>query len=386
MGLPCMDAAAKCLKEAGIKEAIVPSELYYDEDGGRSRVFDVLSALADKEKLGKLHLAPFDIVSLDGTAFKALSYADTHKKLVEIFRDEYCRPVRLEAVDSRAGVRSIFNSWVDEEGAEGLVVRSELPLIYKVKPRYSIDAAVIGFSEGAAEFRGQIRSLLLALMPEEGVYQIIGRVGGGFGDEQRKEFFERLMPMKMSSSYIETDSNHVAFHMIKPGLVVEVNINDVLFETSSGPIFNPLLQIIDGSYKRRSSVQGISVVFPVFERVREDKGANAQDVRWSQVNEINYVPMEEKGPEKELQRSELITRDVYKKEQGAKLMVQKYLVWRTNKGTQGFPEYVLSYTNFSSDRKDPLSSDVRISGDRDQIMGIYAGLLEKNIKKGWVQV
>ena len=60
----CMDEAARCLKEAGVKEAVVAAELYMPSEGGRPRCADVLSALADPEKREKLCLAPFDIVSL----------------------------------------------------------------------------------------------------------------------------------------------------------------------------------------------------------------------------------------------------------------------------------------------------------------------------------
>ncbi|MDR3237153.1 MAG: hypothetical protein LBT84_01485 [Spirochaetia bacterium] len=384
-GLPCMDAAAKMLKSAGLKSAVIPSELHVDGKE-RGRVFDVLAALADPSKHKQLRLSPFDIVSLNGAAFKADSYEATYKRLTEIFTgDTLCQPVQLQNADSKANVKEIYASWVEQEGAEGLVVRSELPLIYKIKPRYTIDTAVIGFSEGIVENRGQIRTLLIALMPEEGLYQIIGHVGGGFEDNQRKELFEKLMPMKIESSFIETDSNHTAFHMIRPEIVIELNINDVLFETSQGPIGNAVLEINEGAWRRMGGVNGISVVFPVFSRIRDDKKVSAADVRFAQVNEIGYSPLESKQEiEKDSAPSELLHREVYKKAAGAKLMVQKFLVWKTNKGKSTYPAYVLSYTNFSSDRKDPLQSDVYVSDDREQIMEI----LEKtrDIKKGWEQV
>lgn len=37
----------------------------------------------------------------------------------------------------------------------GGVVRSDLPFVYKIKPRHSIDAVVVGFSEGAGAERGR---------------------------------------------------------------------------------------------------------------------------------------------------------------------------------------------------------------------------------------
>jgi ATP-dependent DNA ligase len=386
-GLPCMEEAAKLLKAAGIREAAIPSELHVDEARGRRRVFDVLAALADPSLHDSLRLAPFDIVSLNGEPFRAASYGAAHEKLEALFPGGgYCGPVRCQGADSKALVKDLFVKWVEEEGAEGLVVRSELPLIYKIKPRYSIDAAVVGFSE-SAENRGQIRSLLLALMPEEGIFQIIGRSGTGLGEELKRELFERLMGMKIPSKYTETDSNHVAFHMIRPEIVIELTVNDVLFETGSGAIFNPKLEIKNNEYRRVGAVPGISVVFPIFERIREDKTVSLRDVRLAQADEIVFNPYAEPAAAaRELPESTVLCRDVYKKTQGTKLMVQKFLAWKTNKEHAGYPAYVVSYTNFSSERADPLQCEVRVSGSREQILELYQNFMEKNIKKGWAKV
>ncbi|MDR3212960.1 MAG: hypothetical protein LBT71_03435 [Azoarcus sp.] len=388
-GLPCMEAAAQSLKAAGLTDAIIPAELYVsEEDGHRSRVFEVLTALADPEQIGRLRLAPFEIVRLEQEAFKASHYGETHRKLCEIFRDNpQATPVRCERANSRAGVADLYAKWIEQEGAEGLVVRCELPFVYKVKPRYSLDVAVIGFSEGVAENRGQVRSLLLALMPADGVYQIVGHTGNGFGEDLKKALFERLLPLEIPSRYIETDSNHAAFHMIEPKLVIELTINDVLFETSNGPILNPRLEIRDGAYISAGAAPGLSVVFPIFSRLREDKAVNAVDVRLAQIGEFSFAPTINAAPQtEEASTSELLRREVYKKETGGKLMVQKFLAWKTHKETNGYPACVFSFTDFSSGRADPLKNEVRISENEAQILSIFEDYLAKNIKKGWVRV
>lgn len=388
MGLPCLDEAGKLFLAAGLTEAVIPAELYLDEEQGRSRVFETLAALADASSLGRLALALFDIISLDGKPFRSASYAETHRKLGGICAGSgLCRPVRMDRADSKAQVKDIFAKWVTEEGGEGLVVRSELPMIYKIKPRYSIDAAIVGFSEGTGETKGQVRTLLIALVDESGVFQIIGRCGNGLGDDLKKELFPKLLAMKLESKYIETDSNHVAFHMIRPDIVIELTVNDVLFETSAGPILNPRLELKNNVYRRIESVHGASVVFPVFGRIRDDKKVSPQDVRLSQLNEINYNPYgEESGAAGQQAASALLKREVYRKTLGAKLMVQKFLVWKTNKEDAGYPAYVLAHTNYSSDRAEPLQSEVRVSGSEPQILALLDDFMEKNIKKGWEKV
>lgn len=98
----------------------------------------------------------------------------------------------------------------------GGVVRSDLPFVYKIKPRHSIDAVVVGFSEGAGAERGQVRSLLLALMPREGRCQITGRVGSGLVEEVRELLFAGVVQACAASEFIETDANLVTFRMVWP--------------------------------------------------------------------------------------------------------------------------------------------------------------------------
>jgi hypothetical protein len=256
--------------------------------------------------------------------------------------------------------------------------------VYKIKPRYTVDVAIVGFSEGTGDQKGQIRSLLLAMMPAEGQYQIIGRTGNGFDEELKRKLLEDFTPKIVESQYIETDSNHVAFHMIKPETVIELMVNDVLFETPSGAITNPVLETVNGQYVRRGSVNGISFVYPVFVRFRDDKKVCAEDVRLSQINSFSYIPTDEIKKEAELPKSAIIHREVYKKESGEKLMVQKFVVWKTWKEkTAEYPAYVFHYTNFSSDRKEPLQRDVFVSDNEEQIMQIMQDVIDKNIKKGW---
>ena len=249
----------------------------------------------------------------------------------------------------------MFAQWVEQEGAEGLVVRSELPLVYKVKSRYTIDAAVVGYSEGTGEAQGQIRTLLLAMMTENGCYQVVGKTGGGFSDEARKEILTKLQPLKIDSQYIETDSNHTAFHMVKPEVIIELMINDVIYETSTGVIKNALLSLEDSMYFHMGNVRGLSLIYPIFVHFRDDKSAVYDDIRIEQINEFSYFePVSKNETEMANEKSELLLRQVYKKESGTKLMVQKFVLWATNKASVGYPAYVFHYTNFSSERKEAL--------------------------------
>ena len=386
-GLPCVEDAKNALIAAGLTQAVIPAELFVEQSAGRTRVFHVLNVLADESKTGSLRLAAFDILELNGEPFKANSYGETHAKLEELFSgSQLCEAVECRPCKSKAEVKEVYADWVEEGGAEGLVVRTELPLVFKVKPRYTIDVAVIGFSEGTGDAKGQVRSLLLAMKPDESHFQIIGRTGNGFSLEARSELLGRLEPLVIESQYIETDSNHVAFRMVKPEIIIELMINDVLFETSAGNIENPILTLEDGVYYRKRNVPGISVVFPIFVRFREDKKAVYEDIRLEQINDFSYIEPPEEAAQVELGASELLRREVYKKETGGKLMVRKFILWKTNKPAPEYPGYVFHYTDFSSERKEPLQRDVTISDDAGQIMELYDKSIKDNIKKGWSAV
>lgn len=390
-GIPCIEEAGRLIAAAGITEGMFGAEIYAHVDGRRSRLKDLLAALADKKRIGTLRLAVYDAVELDGRPLSG-NYVRVWDELHKIFGSgERVREVEMELAGSARQVADIYEKWVVREGSEGLVVRSDLPFVYKVKPRHSIDAVVVGFSEGAGAEKGQVRSLLLALMPRSGRYQITGRVGSGLVEEVRELLFERLSKRVLPSEFIETDANMVAFRMVRPEVVVEITVGDLLYETEAGPKMNPLLVIDNGTYRMAGTVEGVKFLAPVFVRIRTDKRADADDVRLTQIERFASpyaaAAVAAPAPPAELPKSTLLLRDVYRKTVGEKVMVQKFMVWKTNKEQSGdYPAYVLYVANFSTGRAEPLQRDVDVSDSADQIRAMLDAKLAKTIKSGWVRV
>lgn len=390
-GIPCIEEAGRLLAAAGIGEGMFGAEIYAAVDGRRGRVNDLLAALAYKRRIATLRLAVFDLVELDGKPWRA-NYAQTWEKLHAIFgAGELVREVDMEIVTSPAGVAGVYDKWVAGEKSEGVVVRSDLPFVYKIKPRHSIDAVVVGFSEGAGAERGQVRSLLLALMPSEGRYQVMGRVGSGLAEEVRELLFERLSRHILPSEFVETDANMVAFRMVRPDTVVEITVGDLLYETEAGPKMNTVLEIDNGAYRIVGRVEGAKFIAPVFVRIRTDKRADAGDVRMTQIEHFASphasAPVIETPPPAELPRSKLLFRDVYLKTVGQKTMLQKYMVWKTNKEQTGeYPAYVLYVANFSPGRAEPLQRDVDVTDSASQIRELLERAMAKNLRGGWRRV
>jgi len=390
MGIPCIEQAVTILKKNGIKQAVIPAEIYVYDEKKKTRVNDLVNTLTNEKKINTLRLACYDILELDGKEFKPKDYGETLETLDRILKGgNLIHTVDWTIAKSNGEVKELFAKWVEGEQSEGLVVRSDMPFVWKIKPRHNVDAVVIGFTEGTGEARGQVRSMLLALMPEEAKYQVVTRVGGGITEQLKRELFDYFSPRVMSSQYIDTDSNHVAFQMVEPDKVIEFSVNDVRWETPNGLIENPLLEIVEGEYRLSETVNGISFVAPIIERFRDDKQADAGDVRLSQVENFSSFEPEdiEKIPVPKLRDSKMLFREVYRKTIGEKIMVLKFIGWITNKDKTGdWPKYVLHVTNFSSDRKQRLQRDVSITDDRKQLDVLLNSAVESYIKAGWKKI
>jgi hypothetical protein len=196
------------------------------------------------------------------------------------------------------------------------------------------------------------------------------------------------MAQKIPSNYVEVDSNHAAFHLVKPELVVELSVNDVLTENAAGLIRNPLLTLQKNKLNKIGAAPGYSFVSAIIERFRDDKTVNPVDLRLSQIPApAALTPAALPVLPTETAPSQVLFRQVYKKESSS-MMIQKYVVWRTNKGgrARDYPSFVFSYTNFSTGRAEPLSIEVRISESKEQIMDLCQRCIAKEVKTGWVQI
>jgi hypothetical protein len=382
--LKCLDAFAEALKTAGLKQAIIAAELYLPRPEGRPRCGDVQAALADDAKRDQLALAPFDIVELDGEKWHAEHYADTHNKLCAIFQNEQVKPVQMRNASSKDEVQEIFDEWVGGESAEGLVVHSESPIVWKVKERHTIDAAVIGYTTAD---RG-IRDLMFAVRRPDGLFQMFVLGSTGLTDEQRADIAQRLSTKHVESQYVLSDSRGIAYQMVKPELVFEISVLELVARGNDDKIkMNPLLRYDEEQgWLMEGTTPGVSALGITLERERTDKQPNETDIRISQLTDI--CPFEElEGGKAELAKSELLERHVYKKVSGEKVMLHKFLLWKTNKEQSGrFPAYIIYHTDFSSSRKELIKRDMLYSNDEQQIRDLLAAEIADNIKKGWEEV
>lgn len=83
----------------------------------------------------------------------------------------------------------------------------------------------------------------------------------------------------------------------------------------------------------------------------------------------------------------LVARRVFKKVAKDKVMLHKFLVWKSNKEATGnYPAYVFYHTDYSSSRKELIKRDMAVSSSQEQIMSIFDAEIADNIKKGWEEI
>lgn len=387
VALPCLAEFGSMCEAAGLTEATVAAELYAPVNA-RERVHDVKASIASGEH-DRLLLAPFDIISLDGSDWHADHYKDTHAKLQTLFTGTMVKPVEGRPAAGRGEVEAIFNEWVVDRGAEGLVVHCELPFIYKIKQRHSVDAVIMGYTIGEDDHAGMVRDIMLGVMDPEGRLQEFATLGNGFSDEQRTDLLNRLSQMHVASEYVQTDSRNVAYRMVRPEIVAQISVVDLVAENSKGePKMNMLLNYSDADgYTVVAQTPGVAAHSAVFESLRPDKGCNITDIRLSQLTDLCPFSEVKAVALSGLPKSERLARRIFTKGADAKLMIQKYTVWKTNKEDVGpFPAYVFHFTDFSVGRKEPLKRDIRVSNSREQIFQIMDRFMAENVKKGWSEL
>jgi hypothetical protein len=405
IGLPVLEEACALLGKAGIQRAVFACELYVHRTDKRPRVHDVCRVArqpASAAELATLHLAVFDILELDGEPAPSRHHA-TLEKIQSIFKDgTRIHPVETIHAKDQPAIDKLYAQWVEKEGGEGLVARSDAAGMFKIKPRTTLDVAVIGYTEGSDDRAGMLHDMLVAVMRPEGTFHVVGRVGGGFTDDQRREFLSDLKDIPAETDYAEINDG-VAYQMVKPVWAVEISCLDLINQNTRGTHIDRMVLDYAGDngrqgYKAVRRLPLVSPISPQFIRKREDRQIVHADLRLQQVADVVEIPHHDKDSRAlTLPRSEILSREVYTKVLKGQTMVRKLLLWKTNKedaGTAGaggsgaagggeYPAYVAYFTDFSPNRKTPLERDIRVSNSRDQILELLAGMKAEYIVKGW---
>jgi hypothetical protein len=274
--------------------------------------------------------------------------------------------------------------------AEGLVVGSITGEIYKLKPCFSLDAVVVGFTTRVNE-SDQVLSVLLGLLREDDTIQLLGACGNLPGEEMRRELLSTLEPQECSSSLRHSSSQEKLYLFVRPELVPELSCTVLQTDNSAG---NP----VRGWVLRHPEAEGwqpivdavvVSMIHPVVVCRGTDKSPDGLDVRLSQLQE--HLPaLDPQAPlePRQLPRNEPMRRQVWTKTGKGGIAVRKLLVWKSGKedAWTGWPSWLMHFTDYSPDRKSPLERTLRAARTEVEANEIAEALIAENIKKGWEEV
>jgi ATP dependent DNA ligase-like protein len=391
IGLPLLAEACALLKKAGIKTALIAGELYVGRTDKRPRVHDVCRVArqpASQAEIDSLHFAVFDLIELDGKPAPA-GYAEVFKKIQSIFKaGKLVHPVETQPAKNCAEIEKLYEQWVEKDGAEGIVARSDAAGMFKIKPICSLDVAVVGFTEGGDDRAGMLHDMLVAVMRPEATFHILGRVGGGFSDDERRDFLSDLKDLAAESEYSEVNEG-VCYQMVRPEWVIEISCLDLISQSTRGASIDRMVLDWDkpkSQYRVLRRLPLCSPISPQFLRRRQDKSIVPTDLRLQQIADIVEVPIADRDARLlTMPKSEMLARHCFTKVLKGQTMVRKLMLWKTNKETEDadFPAYVAYFTDFSPNRKTPLERDIRVSSSREQIEQLLAEMRTEYVVKGW---
>ena len=391
--IPLLDEVRKTALPRVSRRTILAGELFAVSKGTRPRVGDVGQSMSGDENaaVARLGFHAFDLVeggdAEAGDAADGEEYApkiDALDRLLEGGRR--VRAIKTEVVMRAEEAARLFTDWVEGGKAEGLIVRSSDGRINKVKPIFTLDAAVVGYTV-RADAPDQTRSMLLALMRDDGQLQLIGQVGNLGTEEFRRALHLQLEALTCESRFRAASRSGALYRFVRPEIVVEVRMTDLQVDDSDGrTIPRMVLEFEEEEWRPIRRMAGISLIHPVLARLRDDKTVNPVDVRVSQVLERQPVEnLTDRVEAPSFATSTVLRREVWAKGTPGKTAVRKVVVWKTNKETvdRRWPAFVVHWTDYSPGRQDPIKREVRLAPSEAMAMELADAMVEKGVKKGW---
>ena len=366
-----------------VKNLIVAGELYIQKDF-RERVGDVAKAISEKD-FKNLSFAIFDLIKIEGKSLP-LNYEKRLEELQSIFKQKNnLKVIETKEISDKNNLKDFYEKSVKIENAEGIIIRTGSEITYKVKPSISIDALVVGYTNKVNEPE-KVRSVLLGLKRDDNSIQLIGACGNLSGS-LKEELYRKLEDIECESKFRHSSSDGNLYRFVKPEMVLEVKCTEIQSEDSNAnSIRRMVLEFKNNIWDPLALTDCVSLIHPVILRERLDKSSDETDVRISQVESfLDSKKIKEKIKQIELPKSKIYHRKVWTKDGKNGISIRKIITLKTSKSEiwDGWPEWIVFYSDFSSGRKSPLERKLKTARNEEEANKIVNNLIESNIKKGW---
>uniref|UniRef100_A0A8C5K5Q4 DNA ligase n=1 Tax=Jaculus jaculus TaxID=51337 RepID=A0A8C5K5Q4_JACJA len=258
----------------------------WDREKKQIQPFQVLTTRKRKEVDAseiqvQVCLYAFDLIYLNGESLVRQPLSRRRQLLRENFVEtegEFVFATSLDTKDIEQIAEFLEQSVKDS--CEGLMVKTlDVDATYEIAKRShnwlklkkdylegvgdTLDLVVIGAYLGRGKRAGRYGGFLLAAYDEDSEeLQAICKLGTGFSDEELEEHYQSLQALVLPTPrpYVRADGAVAPDHWLDPSAVWEVKCADL----SLSPIYPAARGLVD-------SDKGISLRFPRFVRVREDK-------------------------------------------------------------------------------------------------------------------
>jgi ATP-dependent DNA ligase len=376
-----IDAIAKAA--ASIKvDFIVAGELCCFENGQSTSHREVSAALA-KPTAFDVRFAAFDLLEINGEAANPDPKEHLHQLQNLLDKGKEVFAIEQHHYESRKDLIAFFKTTVEQK-TEGMIVKVPNGITYKVKQTHLLDLVVLGYAESTGDREGWLRELLLGFAIGKNQYQIVTKCGGGFSDSERQELPQNLQKMAAESEYTEVSGAKTAFIFVKPELVVEISLLDLINENSDGAIRKALLTYdAKKGYTYEGNEHTLSIISPNFIRIRSDKKANEKEAGPAQAYALKE-PLESTAESVLGKDSKIIVREVFNKVGKGGTAIRKFVGLKTNKEETGlYPPFVVIFSDYAAGRKTPLEQELFLCNTEKEVQAKVNALKEDNIKKGW---
>ena len=363
------------------KSVILAGELYYFTDQ-RERYGDTISGLGDKSKRKNLRFGVFDVVHLEKLLSNFKDKYNFLKKTIGLKTKESSHVLEHKKIKQNE-ISKLFKNNVEKNDAEGLIVKNN-SIVYKIKKEETADLLITGYTLGSKT--NQIRSISLGVFLNEKEIMHVGSCGN-IPTNIRKDLYKKLVKLKVNSNFQKIASNGSAYIFVKPEIVCEVKLLEFQGDKSNDePIRHLKYEYSNKSLNATGRARSVSILNSNVVNIRSDKKANYEDCGLNQIIRISGIPKSEfkEVSNKDLPKSKIIKREIFKKESKKGIAIRKFLFWKSNKEkASDYPSYLCYYLDYSEGRSDPIKRKLYPFEDEKLGIGYLKKLIDENIKKGW---